>query len=143
MDHVVYVDKKAKELPSILAGKKSMIVRGATGRKIPYGRVAVGDRLFFLENDGSGQVKAMAQVKSVIHSDALLRQESLELLAQHQEKLRLTPAQQERWEGKRYLVLIELDKVEILSAFRLDRSEFPTMDDWLPVGDIEKYKLLQ
>ena len=32
MDHVAYVDAKARELEKLLAGEKTMIVRGATGR---------------------------------------------------------------------------------------------------------------
>ena len=40
MDHVVYVDAKAKEMEILLSGKKTMIIRGATGRKLPYSRLA-------------------------------------------------------------------------------------------------------
>ena len=39
MDHVVYLDAKANELDRLLDGSKAMIIRGATGRKLPYGRV--------------------------------------------------------------------------------------------------------
>ena len=45
MDHIVYLDTKAQELEKLLAGEKSMIVRGATGRKLPHGRVHPGDTL--------------------------------------------------------------------------------------------------
>jgi hypothetical protein len=58
MDHVVYVDAKADELNKLLEGSKSMIIRGAAGRKMPYGRVDRDDRLFLIENDGSGLIKA-------------------------------------------------------------------------------------
>jgi hypothetical protein len=43
MDHVVYLDAKAAELENILSGRKTMIIRGAAGRKLPYGRVHAGD----------------------------------------------------------------------------------------------------
>ena len=52
MDHVVYLDTKAKELDKIGSGDKTMIIRGATGRKMPYGRVNAGDVLYLIENDG-------------------------------------------------------------------------------------------
>ncbi|MHC1774851.1 MAG: hypothetical protein AB9834_05485 [Lentimicrobium sp.] len=39
MDNVVYHDYKAKEPENIKSGKKTMIIRGAMGRKLPYGRV--------------------------------------------------------------------------------------------------------
>jgi len=51
MDHVVYVDAKASELSSLLMSRKTMIIRGAAGRKIPNGRVFVDDILYLIEND--------------------------------------------------------------------------------------------
>ncbi len=39
MVHLVYCDNVAKELSKILAGQKTMIIRGASGRKIPHSRV--------------------------------------------------------------------------------------------------------
>ena len=39
MDHVVYLDASAREMEGILGGEKTMIIRGATGRKMPYGRL--------------------------------------------------------------------------------------------------------
>jgi hypothetical protein len=43
MDHIVYVDAKSQEMEKILTGEKTMIVRSAMGRKMPYGRVERGD----------------------------------------------------------------------------------------------------
>jgi len=43
MDHIVYLDAKAKELENLKAGVKTMIARGAMGRKLPHGRVHAGD----------------------------------------------------------------------------------------------------
>ena len=45
MHHVVYLDSKANEMEKLLSGSKSMIIRGAAGRKLPYGRVNKGDEL--------------------------------------------------------------------------------------------------
>ncbi len=42
MDHVVYLDKKTNELEKLKSGEKTMLIRGATGRKMPYGRVNAG-----------------------------------------------------------------------------------------------------
>jgi len=39
MDHIVYLDYKAKELSNLTLGKKTMIARGAMGRKVPYQKV--------------------------------------------------------------------------------------------------------
>lgn len=54
MDHVVYLDYKAKELENLKSGQKTMIIRGAMGRKMPYGRINNSDVLYFIENKGDG-----------------------------------------------------------------------------------------
>lgn len=140
MDHVVYLDAKAKELDRILTGEKTMIIRGAAGRKMPYGRVNEGDILYLLENDGSGLVKAKAEVISALNSDKLDPDQSAGLIEENQPSLKLTPAQTKRWSGKRYLVMIGIGQVVSLEPFGVDRSDYGNMDDWLPVGDIQSVK---
>ena len=57
MDHLVFVDAKARELINLLDGSKSMINRGATGRKLPYGCVPENYVLYFINNNAEGLVK--------------------------------------------------------------------------------------
>jgi len=71
---------KAKELDQLLAGSKRMIIRGATGRKMPHGRVQVGDTLYFINNNGEGKVRASAVVKDVFSSDKMTTEESIALV---------------------------------------------------------------
>ena len=141
MDHVVYLDAKAKELEILLSGKKTMIVRGATGRKLPYGRVSSGDVLYFINNNAEGVVKAKAKAKRVINSDRMSKEESVALVEGYQDKLQLTVKQFKRWAGKRYIVLIEMEEVGQLAPFPIDKSEYGNMDDWLPVEDIESVRV--
>jgi len=140
MDHVVYLDVKEAELSKLLTGQKSMIIRGAAGRKMPYGRVQEGDRLYFLENDGSGCVRAQGVVASVFNSEKMETETSRKLVEDNQDRLNLNPAQIKRWAGKRYLVLIEVSQVTPLDPFQIDKSEYGNMDDWLPVGEIDRVK---
>lgn len=140
MDHIVYLDANAKELELLLSGKKQMIIRGATGRKLPYGRVNLQDKLYFINNNAEGMARARATVKSVLNSDQLTEEESAKLIDHNQDKLRLTPKQYKRWAGKRYLVLIEVSNVESIEPFGIDKSEFGNMDDWLLVEQIDKVK---
>jgi hypothetical protein len=140
MDHVVYLDKKADEMSRLLSGEKGMIIRGAAGRKMPYGRVSSGDRLYFLNNDGEGLVKARAVVESVLNSEKMTEQQSVALVQDHQDQLQLTDRQFKRWAGKRYLVLISVHSVETVSPFAIDKSDYGNMDDWLPVENIEAVK---
>lgn len=143
MDHVVYLDTNAKELDLLLSTKKTMIIRGATGRKLPYGRVDQGDVLYLINNNAEGLVRARAKVKSVLNSEKLDEEASAQLVDRYQDRLQLTPKQYERWAGKRYLVLIEVSDVESIAPFRIDKSGYGNMDDWLPVEEIEKVRIME
>jgi hypothetical protein len=141
VDHIVYLDAKAKEMENLLRGKKSMVIRGAAGRKMPYGRVEVGDALYFINNNAEGLIKAKALVKNVYNSEKMTREESLGLVERNQDKLRLTEKQFKRWAGKRYIVLVAVGDVVQVESFAFDKSDYGNMDDWLPVGDIESVKV--
>jgi hypothetical protein len=137
MDHVVYLDAQAKEIENLLSGSKTMIIRGATGRKLPHGRVDTGDMLYFINNNAEGKVRASAKVKSTFHSEKMTEDESHALVKQNQPKLGLTKKQIERWAGKRYIVLIEVADVKEIPPFAVDKSKYGNMDDWLLVEKIE------
>jgi hypothetical protein len=141
MDHIVYLDHNAKELENLKSGKKTMIIRGAMGRKLPYGRVNEGDTLYFIENKGDGIVKARANVHDVLNSNKLPREESVELVEKYQDKLLLDTGLMKRFAGKRYLVLIKISEFEAIEPFSIDRSQYGNMDDWLPVGKIESVRI--
>jgi hypothetical protein len=141
MDHIVYLDASAKELDLLLSGKKTMIIRGATGRKMPYGRVNQDDILYFINNNAEGLILAKARVESVFNSDKLTEAESVRWVEKHQDKLQLSQKQEARWGGKRYLVLIEVMDVKNVEPFQIDKSDFGNMDDWLPVEQIERVKM--
>ncbi|MFH5834256.1 hypothetical protein [Halalkalibaculum sp. DA384] len=80
MDHVVYLDTKANELEKLLNGSKTMIIRGATGRKLPYGRSNEGDMLYLIRNNAEGVVKAKGIVERVFNSDKMSTEELVALV---------------------------------------------------------------
>jgi hypothetical protein len=90
MDHVVYVDKKENELQRLINGEKTMVVRGANGRKLPYDRVHEGDCLYFINNNAEGEVKAKGIVKRVIQSGRMTEEESQRMIAEYQSGLQLS-----------------------------------------------------
>jgi len=140
MDHIVYLDVQANELENLLSGNKTMIIRGATGRKLPHGRVDAGDVLYFINNNAEGLVRAKAKVKSAFHSEKMTEDESRTLVKKNQPKLSLTEKQVKRWAGKRYIVLIEVADVKEVPPFAIDKSNYGNMDDWLPVEKIESVR---
>lgn len=143
MDHVVYIDYKAKELDNIKSGKKTKIIRGAMGRKLPYGRVNKNDTLYFIENKGDGLVKGKAIVENVFNSEKLSKDESIALVEHNQDKLLLDAGLTKRFSGKRYIVLISIKDFEEVKPFKIDKSEYGNMDDWLPVENIENVQVIE
>jgi len=140
MDHVVFVDAKAGEMEKLINDEKKIIIRGAAGRKMPYGRVNPGDMLYLINNNAECAIKAKAVVTDIFNSEKMTCEESIGLVDKNQDKLNLTDQQFKRWAGKRYLVLIEVAQVTKVTPFQIDKSEYGNMDDWLPVGDISKVR---
>ncbi len=137
MDHIVYIDHKAKELEHLKSGDKTMIIRGAMGRRTPYGEVSVGDILYFIENKGDRLIKGAAEVEEVFNSGKLTKEESAELIEKYQNKLMLDTGLLKRFSGKRYINLFTITNFEELEPFAFDRTKYPKMDDWLLVEDID------
>lgn len=137
MVHLVYCDNEGrngeKVLDKILAGTKTMIVRGAAGRKIPHSRVFEGERIFFMQK-GTGKITASAIVTNVYNYVKLTEEESIKILEDNQSKLNLSPKQKERWR-KKCLCLVEFKDVMEITPLEFDHQN--NMDDWLILEKIE------
>ncbi len=133
MVHLVYCDDKEKVLEKILDGIKTMIVRGAAGRKIPHSRVFEGETLYFMKK-GTGKISAMATVVSVQNYIKLAEDEIVKVLEDNQSKLNLSNKQKERWH-KKCLCLVEFKDVKEIDALEFDHQS--NMDDWLIIEKIE------
>ncbi len=137
MVHLVYCDNAGKKgekvLDKILSGTKTMIVRGAAGRKIPHSRVFEGERLYFIEK-GSAKVATTAIVKEVQNFVKLSDEEITKTLADNQSKLNLSDKQKARWH-KKCLCLVEFENVEEISPLVFEHQG--NMDDWLILEKIK------
>jgi len=137
MVHLVYCDNAGKKgdkvLDKILNGTKTMVIRGAAGRKIPHSRVFEGDSLYFMEK-GSGQISATATVSSVQNYVKLTEDEINKILEENQEKLNLTQKQKDRWH-KKCLCFVEFRDVKKITPLDFDHQG--NMDDWLIIEKIE------
>lgn len=133
MVHSVYCSDKEKVLEKILAGTKTMIIRGAGGRKIPHSRVFKGEKLYFIKK-GSGRITASAFVTGVQNFVKLNDDEIVEILDKNQDKLNLSENQKDRWH-KKCLCLIEFNNVQEIAP--LDFEHQKNMDDWLILKKIE------
>jgi len=134
-EHLVYLDHKAKELEKLLSGTKTAIIRGAAGKKSPLGgRVHIGDELYFVQTGGHLLVTHKAIVKSVHETEKMTEEASKLFVDANQSKLNLAKHQYERWAGKKYLCVIEVDNLVEITPFEYDRQS--NMDDWVITNDI-------
>jgi hypothetical protein len=133
MVHLVYCDDKEKVLEKILSGQKTMIVRGAAGRKIPHSRVFQGETLYFMKK-GTGRISAMAIVTNVQNYTKLTDDEIIRIFEDNQSKLNLSAKQKQRWH-KKCLCLVEFKEVKEITPLEFDHQS--NMDDWLIIEKIE------
>jgi hypothetical protein len=138
MDHVVYVSRATKELDRLMTGDRTMLVRGSLGKKMPYGRVSEGDRLFFATGNGRNVVKAKAEVSSVFDSPKLADIEPECLLADHAERLQLSDVEMGKWSGKRFLTLIGLADFSPIVPFTIAARGSGEDDDWIVLENIDE-----
>lgn len=137
MVHLVYCDNAGKKgekvLDKILSGTKTMVIRGAAGRKIPHSRVFQDELLYFMEK-GTGKMSAKATVKKVENYVKLTEDEISKILDENQPKLNLSEKQKIRWH-KKCLCLVEFENVEEITYLDFDHQG--NMDDWLIIEKIE------
>lgn len=137
MVHLVYCDnvgkKGQKVLDKIINGTKTMVVRGAAGRKIPHSRVFVDEMLYFMEK-GTTKITACAKVTSVQNYVKLTETEITEILEKNQSKLNLSEKQKIRWH-KKCLCLVEFSDIKTITPLEFEHQG--NMDDWLIIEKIE------
>jgi len=133
MVHLVYCDNKEKVLEKILEGTRTMVIRGAAGRKIPHSRVFEGETLYFMEK-GTGKISAKAVAREVKNYTKLSKDESREIIQANQEKLNLSGQEINRW-NKKCLCLVEFENLEEIEPLEFEHQG--NMDDWLILEKIE------
>jgi len=131
MVHVVYCDDKEKVFEKIIDGTKTMVVRGAAGRKIPHSRVFEGETLYFMKK-GTAKISAKATVESVSNFVKLSEDEIVSTL--EEPRLDLSVKQKDRWH-KKCLCLIGFKDVTPIEPLDFDHQG--NMDDWLIIKKIE------
>ena len=137
MVHIVYCDNAGKQgervLDKIMNGTKTMVVRGAAGRKIPHSRVFDDEKIYFMEK-GTAMITVCATVKNVHNFVKLSEQEISQVFDEYQPKLNLSEKQRVRW-NKKCLCLVEFEGVKKIETLEFDHQG--NMDDWLIIDKIE------
>lgn len=138
-EHLVYLNAKAKELEKLLNQEKTMIIRGAAGRKVPLGgRAKIDDKVYFVETGGDLLVNYRGVIKNVIETEKMTKEESIAFVDQYAKELNLSKDQYKRWAGKKFLALYEITDLEKIQPFTYRRDN--NMDDWIITANIDDIK---
>lgn len=139
-EHLVYLNSKANELEKLLKNEKSMIIRGANGKKCPLGgRAKINDIVYFVETGGEMLISYKAIISYVIESYNMTPEESIAFIKKYEKELNLSKEQYERWSIKKCLAVYEIANIEKIDPFKYNRQS--NMDDWVITDDINKIKL--
>ena len=138
MEHVIYLDDDVTELNDLLSGRKSMIIQSSHDFWNDYKEVVVGDTLYFMIEDGGGHVEARGMAIDVIKTENLSKKEEIvDLILHHQDKLQLTVSQLKKWVRTHFLTLIEVSGVEEMSGYYLKSNTLEKTKNWLQITEIE------
>lgn len=139
-EHLVYLNDKAKELEKLINKEKTMIIRGAAGKKVPLGgRAKVDDIVYFVETGGDMLITHRGIISKVIETEKMTKEESVAFVDKYEKELNLSKDQYKRWAGKKFLAVFEIDKLEAIEPFKYNRES--NMDDWIITESIEDIKI--
>lgn len=122
MNHIAIMNPKVATIADILSGKKTIESRWSKHKSAPWGKVHLGDIIYFKE---TGQdVTAQAVVTKVVSIDNLNKNFGRQMA-----------------NGKNYCTLIFLKDPKTVEPFKINKSGFGAPVAWLCVEDIEQIKI--
>ena len=130
MDHVAIMKKDWGFLPKILSGEKTIESRWYKNRSRPWGKIFLGDTVYF--KDSGAPVTVDAQVAKVFET---------EKFAGIIQKYGKSIGMKETPKNKRYCILIFLKNVKKVTPFKINKKGFGAGTAWLTVEDINQIKL--
>ncbi|HOP65969.1 MAG TPA: hypothetical protein PLX66_03015 [Bacilli bacterium] len=138
-EHLVYLNSKEKELEKLLNGSKTMIIRGAAGKKCPLGgRAKINDTIYFVETGGNMMVSYKGIISYVDEDYKMTPEESIKFLKKYDKQLNLSEKQYEKWSSKKCLAVYEISNINKIVPFKYNREK--NMDDWIITDNINKLK---
>ena len=142
MDHVAIMKKAWKLIPKILDGQKKVESRWGVNKCAPWGKIKVGDNIFF-KNSGE-PVTVTSQVLKVNEFKDLNIHKIREIFTKYGGDIGISDDRLEvniTWaEKKRYCTLIYLKNPKEVKPFEIDKKGFGSGCAWITVEDINIIK---
>ena len=142
MDHVAIMKKSWGLIPRILDGRKKIESRWGINRCSPWGKVKIGDKVFF--KDSGEPVTVVADVSKIQEFENLNSKKVREILEKYDGDDGISVANLEetiRWaRKKRYCTLIYLKNSKKIKPFNINKTGFGSAAAWLCVKNIDRIK---
>ncbi len=139
MVHIAIMNRQVGLIDKILSGEKTIESRWLKTKSAPFGKVHVGDRIYFKESGGS--VRAVALVSQVKEYSDVGMQDIREVVQEYggKGKIALVDDNYQQWAAqKKYIVLMWLEHAQAIEPFFIDKTGFGTGAAWLTLEDITK-----
>jgi ASC-1-like (ASCH) protein len=139
MDHVAIMRKSWGLLPKILDGSKVIESRWYKNKSAPWGKVNVGDSIYF-KNSGE-PVTVKAQVTDVKLFENLTHDKVEKILEEYAEldgiEKKDIPYYSTLFKDKNYCLLIYLENIQEIEPFNINKKGFGAMAAWISVSKID------
>jgi len=143
MFHIAIMRKSWGLIPKILSGEKKIESRWYKNRSAPWGKIKIGDTVYF-KNTGE-LVSVKVKVKEVKQYDNLDFEKVKALLSQYGDQDGINKNDIEKYfnlfKDKRYCILVFLEQPEKIEPFDINKKGFGAMAAWLVIEDINSIKL--
>lgn len=146
MDHIAILRKASKKkndniLGDILAGLKTIESRWYVSKITPWGKVTVGDTVYFKES--GCPVSAKASVSKVLQFDKLTPECLEQIAISYSKKIspHLSQADFLHWAinqpTKKYCILVFIKDAARIAPFEINKTGFGISSAWLTVDTIK------
>ncbi len=143
MDHVAIMRKSWGLIPKILDGRKKIESRWGINKCSPWGKVKVGDTVYF-KNSGE-PVTVVAEVSKVQEFENLNPKKVREVLEKYggDDGISISGLEETiKWARKKhYCTLIYLKNPRKIKPFNIDKTGHGAGAAWICVNDIDKIKI--
>jgi len=143
MDHLAIMRKSWGLTQKILTGEKKIESRWYKTKRLPWGKIEIGDTIYF--KDSGMPVGLKAQVEKIIQFESLNPEKVKEILERYGREDGLEKEKisyfANLFKNKRYCLLIYLKNPCPVEPFEIDKKGFGAMAAWFTVDNIRKIKI--
>lgn len=142
MEHIVIMKSEWKLIPKIIDGIKTVESRWYKSKIAPWGRVKVGDTLYF--KGSGGPVNTRAVVTKVAQYEIRTNIEAMQIMNKYALEDLGTKVLSDQIKNyilnKKYAVFIHFGKVRKIAPFEINKKGFGTQCAWITVPSVDNIK---